>query len=160
AERSGASKYAHGNKSLEPARVGAFSSAVADHVDLSRVAQLGSLAGILMKRFLSTMSGPVGAAIVFLRLTYLVGQPSTLMLSFIVFSLVLALRVAFVVVHTCIAPSPQFRRIGVTSLAFCLIMACSWAVLWAISEELYIRSFTEPSSDVPGIERYIYSGNS
>ena len=29
------------NKALEPTRVGALSSAVADHVQLSRVAQLG-----------------------------------------------------------------------------------------------------------------------
>ena len=113
-----------------------------------------------MKRFLLTLAGPVAAAIAFLRFAYSIGQPTDLMFSLIVLSLLFALGIAFVAVHKHIARSPQFWRIGITSLEFCLVMACSWAVFWAISEELYIHYFIGVSSDMPGIERYIYPGNS
>ena len=55
---------------------------------------------------------------------------------------------------------PSVLEDRATTLTFCLIMACSFAGFWAISEELYINFFSRPSSDMPGIERHIYPGNS
>ena len=82
------------------------------------------------------------------------------MFSFIALSLLLAIAVALFAVRKNMVHRPTFWMIGITSLAFCLIMACSFAVFWAMSEEFFIHVFVPPSAVMPGIERYIYPGNS
>jgi len=113
-----------------------------------------------MKPVLLTISGPVAVGIIFLRVIYFVGQPDAGMFTLIALSLLLAIAVAIVAVRPLIVPHPTFWTIGLTSPAFSLIMACSFAVFWAMSEEFFIHVFTQPSALMPGIERYIYPGNS
>jgi 4-hydroxybenzoate polyprenyltransferase len=107
------------------------------------------------------LSFPMLVAIAFLTFTLQLFSPTPLMSCFIILSMVIALLAA------CYAYSKLRLRfdkrfsLRVSNVViFSIVMFLVFIALLACFEEFYIHFFTVPSSDMPGMQRYIYPGNS
>ncbi len=100
-------------------------------------------------------------AIAFLYLTLTLFCPDTLMSNLIILSMLMAMLASWFAYSQLRTRFDQCFLLRVVNIVISsLVLFLVFQALLACFEEFYIHFFTVPSSDMPGMERYIYPGNS
>lgn len=107
------------------------------------------------------LSFPMLVAFAFLVFTLHLFGPCPLMSYLIIFSMVIAMLASCFTYYKLRTRFDQCFLLRVFNIVISsLVLFLVFQALLACFEEFYIHFFTVPSSDMPGMERYIYPNNS